>query len=177
MTQNFSIPEDILPVYIPTNPALQVRELKMVDVKRIGERKTIGSFMVRHDNPKRTIEFNITYSKDWSFNAKGIYLVNFMNEMMKEGGCDYGIIVPKILTLEEDLEIFEVDREAVKITKLTESSKEFEDFVSSTKFSSEEKKNNFQNSVTAFSIFSYMFGGVVHDSGNILTSNLLYNFI
>lgn len=141
----------------------------MVDAMRIGERMTVGVFMVRHDNPKRTIEFKMTYCKDPSYNAKAYFLINFMNEMMKQGGCDYGIILPKFVKLSEDLEVFEVPREAVKITKLTESSKEFEDFVSSPRFTNQEKKDNFSNCVTAFCIFSYLFGGFNHDSGKPYT--------
>lgn len=44
---------------------------------------------------------------------------------MIEGGCDYGVIIPKLIQVSNEMEIYQPSKDAVKITMLTESHKEF----------------------------------------------------
>ena len=87
--------------------------------------------------------------------------------MMREGGVDYGIIYPKIVQTSAHMHILQLEREAIPITKLTESHKELQYFLTSDKFTTDEKMDNFDLSCAAYTIFSYLFGGFYHDSDSI----------
>ena len=161
------IPGYISTIYMPTSPSLPIKTLKMTEIKKIGENKVVASFANLHTNDRHVKEFEVSLSRGKCFNAKGLQLIRILNEIMREGGCDYNIIYPNMVQVDHDLEFLQVDKEAKMINQLTGSSKEFEDFVSSDKFTNEEKKHNFSQSVTAYCIFSYIFGGFVHDSSKL----------
>ena len=73
---------------------------------------------------------------------------------MKEGGMDYGIIFPRIIQTNAFMYVMQLDREAIKITKLTESHKELQYFLVSESFNADEKMYNFTMSCAAYTIFS-----------------------
>lgn len=81
---------------------------------------------------------------------------------------DYGIIFPRIIQTNAFMYVMQLDREAIKITKLTESHKELQYFLVSESFNADEKMYNFTMSCAAYTIFSFLFGGFHHDSGRLL---------
>ncbi len=85
--------------------------------------------------------------------------------MMREGGVDYGLVYPKMVQTSSDMLLMQLEREAIKITKLTESHKELQYFLVSEKFTKDEKMDIFDINCAAYTIFSYLFGGFYHDSG------------
>ena len=165
MLENFQIPPETFPAYIPTNPSLPIKDLKITDAKNIGDTRKVNKYQVVHNNPRHSIEFQISVTSETNYNYKALSLIKILNQMMIEGGCDYGVILPDLVQTSSEMEILQPSKEAVKISMLTESHKEFQDFIKDPNYTLEEKMYNFQQSVTAFCIFTYLFGGINHDSG------------
>ena len=52
------MPEDILPAIFPTEPTLEIEELRIVDSKISSSTKLMCEFMVVHTNASYTLKFN-----------------------------------------------------------------------------------------------------------------------
>lgn len=125
MLKDFSVNSDLFPVYVPTNPSLPIKDIKITDAKNIGETRKMNKYQVVHNNPKHSIQFIVNVTQEANYNNKALHLITILNQMMIEGGCDYGCIIPNLVQASNEMEIFQQSTEAVKITMLTESHKEF----------------------------------------------------
>lgn len=100
--------------------------------------------------------------------------MRFLNELMREGGKDYGMVYPKIAQVGPDLHIVQVESESANINSLFESNKEhLLQFLTSEniKISNPQKSENFENTCAAYTIFSYIFGGLYRDSDIVFLYN------
>jgi len=84
--------------------------------------------------------------------------------MMRQGGVDYGVVYHKFAQVHPRMHIVQLERDAIPITKLTDSHKELNYFLGSEKYKTEEKEEIFDKNCAAYTIFSYVFGGFYHDS-------------
>lgn len=125
MLENFQIPQETFPAYVPTIPSLPIKDLKITDAKNIGDTRKVNKYQVVHNNPRHSIEFQISVTSESNYNHRALSLIKIMNQMMIEGGCDYGIILPDLVQTSHDMEILQASKDAVKISMLTESHKEF----------------------------------------------------
>lgn len=101
-------------------------------------------------------------------------IVRFLNELMREGGKDYGLIYPKIVQVGPNMHILQEERESKNIMSLIESNKDnLSQFLASDKIkiTPNQKKQNFENTCAAYTIFSYIFGGFYRDSDYIFLYN------
>ena len=92
-------------------------------------------------------------------------MVRFLNELMREEGVDYNLIYPKLIQTSPEMYIVQLERESIKLSKLTDSHKELQYFLVAEKFTLEEKIMIFDDSCAAYTLFSYVFGGFYPDSG------------
>src|SRR3990167_6346817 len=163
ITKEFRLPESITEGIIPTEPSLVITSLEIHEIKVSSQRKTclcrVISLKVEY-----MIEFFAIYEDELCYNYKGIALVRFLNEMMRQAGVDYGLVYPKLIQTDYCMHLLQIQGGAISIKQMTDSSKEWQFQLTSEKFTSEEKIANFENNVAAFTIFSYVFGGFFHDS-------------
>ena len=85
---------------------------------------------------------------------------------MKQQGCNYDLIFPKITQVSETLELsITENKEAYKFTKLTNTFRDVYEYLNDPNFTPAERLNNFTRNVAGYTIFSYLLGGFLHDSG------------
>jgi len=99
-----------------------------------------------------------------------------MNEIMKEGGCDYRLFIPQIVQCSETLEVYQIGNSSKNLGDITKERSGFQMILRAGKDSAI-KRENFANSIAAFTIFSYIFGGVFHFNGNPVQMTLDHIYI
>ena len=82
MLENFQIPPETFPAFIPTSPSLPIKDLKITDAKNIGDTRKVNKYQVVHNNPRHSIEFQITITSETNYNYKALSLIKIMNQMM-----------------------------------------------------------------------------------------------
>lgn len=96
---------------------------------------------------------------------------------MKEKGCDYDLVFPNIVQVGDDLELsVEESSEKFEFSKLANTFKDIYDNLDSPNFSPAQRLNNLMKNVVGYTIFSYVFGGFLHDSGKFAFIRFYYNF-
>lgn len=166
MTSSFKVPEEIHPVLFPTEPTLQINHLNITDAK-FNARKKHCDFMVQHTNSEYNVELHVIYEDSKCYAHKGFTLVRILNEMMREAGVDYNLIYPKLIQTSNRFRAVQLDRDFIKMQKVTESYKDLDYLLVSEKFSHDEKTNIFDLNCAAYTLFSYLFGGFYADSDGL----------
>lgn len=180
------MPDEVHPTYLPTEPSLRITDLKLTSSSIRRTNQFVYEIMENHKIAENTLTCNVflEYPLPSKFGEgktpkcfayKGFAvdyfhkLTRFLNEIMREGGQDYGIIYPKIAQVGPEMHIVQVESDSAKINALFESNKELLYFLASEniKISNLHKIENFENSCAAHTIFSYIFGGNYRDSDNI----------
>lgn len=95
--------------------------------------------------------------------------MRFLNELMREGGVDYGLVYPKLIQTSPSMHVVQIEQDAIKISELTDSNKELQYYLVSDNIdiSIDKKIELFNMSCAAYTIFSYVFGGFYRDSGKL----------
>lgn len=91
--------------------------------------------------------------------------MRFLNELLREEGVDYDLLQPKIVQNAPGLYAVQLDRNFDKLSRVIAVSEGLRNFVASDNFSQKEMLENFDNSVAAYTLFSFVFGGFYPDLG------------